>query len=453
MVEQIKSDLTSGKISTHFRNLAVPMAIGMVFYTLYNMVGIFFAGKLSTSAQAAIGIGHLVFFFLIAFGFGLNAAMAGLVGNACGRGDTENAKEIIDRGFIFSVIISISLVIVGFVVGPLIINLISEPGLYRYFASRYFLLLLISLPAFLISYTCNGALQAQGDSLSMQRALTWAFFLSVLLNPLLVFGVPGIWNGFRFDGITLAAILSQLFIMIYMVFKLKCSEIGLRLNFKRLILLRPIYIKIFNQMLPQCLSFQMVIIGSLVIQFALKGFGEHALAGYNIALRIEQLLLLPILGMAHALLPIVAQNFGAQKYDRVRQALFYCWKIGILTMILAYPVIWIFGALIIALFSSNLDVIDVGIGYLRIDGLILPFYAMLFAVNSFLQGVTRPASIFWIGLFRQGLLTGLFIWFFIMVLDFDIWGVWIGAGMSVIFGWMLSIFIAYRVARREIGGL
>ena len=216
---------------------------------------------------------------------------------------------------------------------------------------------------------------------------------------------------------------------------------------------RPIYIKIFNQMLPQCLSFQMVIIGSLVIQFALKGFGEHALAGYNIALRIEQLLLLPILGMTHALLPIVAQNFGAQKYDRVRKALFYCWKFGILTMILAYPVIWVFGALIIALFSSNLDVIDVGIGYLRIDGLILPFYAMLFAVNSFLQGVTRPASIFWIGLFRQGLLTGFFIWFLIVILDFDIWGVWIGAAMSVIFGWMLSIFIAYRVARREIGGL
>lgn len=453
MVEQIKSDLTTGKISIHFRNLAVPMAIGMIFYTLYNMVGIFFAGKLSTSAQAAIGIGHLVFFFLIAFGFGLNAAMAGLVGNARGRGDAENAKEIVDRGFVFTVFISILLVIVGFVFGPLIINLISEPGLYRYFAGRYFLFLLISLPAFLISYTCNGALQAQGDSLSMQRALTMAFFLSVLLNPLLVFGVPGIWNGFRFDGITIAAILSQLSIMIYMVSKLKCSEIGLRISFKGFMLPRPIYIKIFNQMLPQCLSFQMVIIGSLVIQFALKGFGEHALAGYNIALRIEQLLLLPILGMTHALLPIVAQNFGAQKYDRVRKALFYCWKFGILTMILAYPVIWVFGALIIALFSSNLDVIDVGIGYLRIDGLILPFYAMLFAVNSFLQGVTRPASIFWIGLFRQGLLTGFFIWFLIVVLDFDIWGVWIGAAMSVIFGWMLSIFIAYRVARREIGGL
>ncbi len=89
-------------------------------------------------AQVAIGIGHLVFFFLIAFGFGLNAVLAGLVGNACGRGDTENAKEFVDRGFIFTVFISISLVIVGFGFGPLIINLISEPGLYQSFAGRYF---------------------------------------------------------------------------------------------------------------------------------------------------------------------------------------------------------------------------------------------------------------------------------------------------------------------------
>ena len=206
-------------------------------------------------------------------------------------------------------------------------------------------------------------------------------------------------------------------------------------------------------MLPACLSFQMVIIGSLVVQFALKGFGEQALAGYNVALRIEQLLLLPILGMTQALLPIVAQNFGAQQYDRVRKALFYCWKFGVVMMIIAYPVIWVLGAKILAIFTTNREVIDIGVGYLRIDGLILPLYAMLFAVNSFLQGVARPASIFWIGLFRQGILTGVFIWMFISVLGFGVWGVWLGAGTSVILGWILSMFIAGRIARIEIGGL
>ena len=98
MVEMVKSDLTVGSIPEHFYRLAIPMAIGMVFYTLYNMVGIYFAGKLSTSAQAGIGIGHLVYFFLIAFGFGLNAAMAGLVGNSLGEKKISEAKVLIAKG-------------------------------------------------------------------------------------------------------------------------------------------------------------------------------------------------------------------------------------------------------------------------------------------------------------------------------------------------------------------
>ena len=211
--------------------------------------------------------------------------------------------------------------------------------------------------------------------------------------------------------------------------------------------------EIIKQMIPGCMSFQMVIIGSLVVQFALKGFGPNALAGYNIGLRIEQLLLLPILGMTQALLPIVAQNYGAKNFQRVRLALFYCCSAGFVTMIIVYPIIWIFGSGVLKVFTPSSEVISVGVSYLRIDGLILPLYAILFSINSFLQGVKRPASIFWIGLFRQGLLTAFFIWIFIGVLGCDVWGGWVGAGVSVFFGWMLSIFIAYKVANKEIGGL
>ena len=132
MVEKINSDLTVGPISKHFRTLAIPMAIGMVFYTLYNMVGIYFAGKLSTSAQAGLGIGHLIYFFLIAFGFGLNAAMAGLIGNLLGEGNINGAKKIVAQGIVFSIFISVSLILLGFVFGSFTLNLVSEPGLYRY---------------------------------------------------------------------------------------------------------------------------------------------------------------------------------------------------------------------------------------------------------------------------------------------------------------------------------
>ena len=453
MLEKVNSDLTVGSIPNHFYRLAMPMAIGMVFYTLYNMVGIYFAGKLSTSAQAGIGIGHLVYFFLIAFGFGLNAAMAGLVGNFLGERKINEAKVLITRGIILTIFISIILIVFGVVCGPLVINLVSEAGPYREYSVRYFLILLSALPAFLISYTCNGALQAQGDSVSMQRALVGAFFLIIIVTPILIFGVPNLWLGIGFDGISLSVVICQNLVMVFLLIQVKCSALGLHLISKVSLKNFQGYYEIIKQMIPGCMSFQMVIIGSLVVQFALKGFGPHALAGYNIGLRIEQLLLLPILGMTQALLPIVAQNYGAKNFQRVRLSLFYCCSAGFVMMIIVYPIIWIFSASVLKVFTSSSEVISVGVSYLRIDGLILPLYAILFSVNSFLQGVKRPASIFWIGLFRQGLLTAFFIWIFIGVLGCDVWGVWVGAGVSVFFGWVLSIFITYKVANKEIGGL
>ena len=90
------------------------------------------------------------------------------------------------------------------------------------------------------------------------------------------------------------------------------------------------------------------------------------------------------------------------------------------------------------LFTDNYEVLDVGVSYLKIDGLVLPIYAFLFSVNSLLQGLKRPTGIFWIGFVRQGIGSAFFIWLFISIFGFDYWGVWYGAVVSVILGSLLS---------------
>ena len=453
MLNENGADLTTGSVSNHLRRLAIPAATGMLFHTLYNIVDIYFAGKLSTESQAGMAIGYLTFFFLVSFGFGLNGAMASLVGNAIGKKDTKTAAELTIIGIFFALFISITLMMLGLILGPFALSLVSELGPYQDFGLRYYFLLLIALPAFLIAYTCNGILQAQGDAISMQRALIIAFFLNLFLNPLLIFGVPGFWSGLGFDGIALSTIFSQYFVMMFMLYKLVNSRIKLIVSFKILRVNYKILTEIFIQMLPPSLSFQMIIIGVLVMQFALKDFGSHAIAGHSVAMRLEQLILLPVLGMTHALLPLAAQNFGAKKYDRVRQSFSLCLKVGIGSMVICYPIIWVFGESVISLFTNNEDVINIGVIYLRIDGLILPVYALIFSINSFLQAVKRPYGVFFVGLFRQGFGIAFFIWIFISVYNFGVLGVWLGVSVSVIIGGFLSLIIAYRVGRIEIGGL
>lgn len=90
---QSRRDLRTRPIPGHFRALAVPAAIGMVFATLYNVVDVYFAGLLSTGEQPGLAITFQVFFILVAFGVGLGSAMGALIGNRLGSDDLAAAKR------------------------------------------------------------------------------------------------------------------------------------------------------------------------------------------------------------------------------------------------------------------------------------------------------------------------------------------------------------------------
>jgi Na+-driven multidrug efflux pump len=94
-------DLTKGSLARHFLRLAVPAAIGMVFSTLYNVVDVFFAGLISTDAQAGLAISFQAFFVFVTIGFGLSSAMTALVGNAIGAKDTAEASKDCNAGHWF----------------------------------------------------------------------------------------------------------------------------------------------------------------------------------------------------------------------------------------------------------------------------------------------------------------------------------------------------------------
>lgn len=105
------------------------------------------------------------------------------------------------------------------------------------------------------------------------------------------------------------------------------------------------------------------------------------------------------------------------------------------------------------LFTSDPEVIRVGVSYLHVDGFVLPFYMMLFSINSFLQALQKPIWTLWIGVYRQGIAVALFVWIFVRVLEFDVWGVWFGVALAVISGWGFAMFVARKVGREVIGGL
>ena len=448
-----KDDLTTGPMALHFRTLAIPAAFGMLFTTLYNVVDVYYAGLLSTDAQAGLAIGYQAFFILMAVGFGLSSALSTLVSNAKGSGDAAEAQRYVVQGLAFGGVITASCMVIGWFLGPELIVLVSEPGAYRDAAMGYFYWLIFALPGFLLAYGGNGILQAHGDSRSMQRALMAAFIANIGLNPLFMFGLPGVWSGMGFNGIAAATIISQTGVMVYILVRIFRLEVMQSVQITAFQPDKDSFRKIFAQLLPAGSAMIIMFISGFVVQFALKTFGGHAVAAYGVALRIEQILLLPVLGMTGALLPIAGQNFGAQKYDRVREALKYCWGVGFAMTALATPILFFAGTFVMALFSNDPDVIRAGSSYLRVDAFLFPIYMMLFSINSLLQAFKQAIWTLWISVYRQGFAVAFFVWVFISFTDFGVQGVWFGIAAAVTSGWVLSLIILRNVARTQIGGL
>ena len=440
-------------MALHFRTLAIPAAFGMLFTTLYNVVDVYYASLLSTDAQAGLAIGYQAFFILMAVGFGLSSALSTLVSNAKGSGDAAEAQRYVVQGLAFGGVITASCMVIGWFLGPELIVLVSEPGAYRDAAMGYFYWLIFALPGFLLAYGGNGILQAHGDSRSMQRALMAAFIANIGLNPLFMFGLPGVWSGMGFNGIAAATIISQTGVMVYILVRIFRLEVMQSVQITAFQPDKDSFRKIFAQLLPAGSAMIIMFISGFVVQFALKTFGGHAVAAYGVALRIEQILLLPVLGMTGALLPIAGQNFGAQKYDRVRKALKYCWGVGFAMTALATPILFFGGTFVMALFSNDPDVIRAGSSYLRVDAFLFPIYMMLFSINSLLQAFKQAIWTLWISVYRQGFAVAFFVWVFISFTDFGVQGVWFGIAAAVTSGWVLSLIILRNVARTQIGGL
>ena len=425
----------------------------MLFSTLYNVVDTFYAGYFGTQAQAGLAVGFQAFFILVAIGFGLSSAMSALVGNAKGRRDAADARHLAAQGIGLGVMATVAMMIIAAFAGPALIAVVSEPGGYREAGLGYFYWLVFALPGFIIGPTANGILQARGDTRSLQRALVAAFFVNVGLNPLLMFGVPGVIGGMGFNGIALATIISQTGVAAYVLWQVFGRSMMQDLKWAEFTPVPAKYYEIFAQAFPAGFALLVTFSSGFIVQYALKEHGEAALAAYGITMRVEQLFLLPALGITISLVPIAAQNFGAGNYDRVRAAFHRCWILGVVGTTLAFPFLWFGGGWAARVFSSDPEVIRVSALFLKVEAAILPVYVVLFSINSLLQALKQAAWTMWIGIYRQWIGIALFIWLFAYVIDGGLTGIRLGIAAGVGTGLVLSVWIAVRVAKLRIGGL
>lgn len=437
-------DFTSAHIPTLIRKLAVPASVGFIFNTLFNVVDTYWGGKISTSALAAMGLTFPVFFIILSLGIGMGTGTTALISQSLGAGQHEEADKYGFQAVSFSIINSVLLTIIGLLIAPSLFLILGASNEYLQIAIQYMDIILYGTVFFLMNSILNALLNARGDTKTYRNYLIIGFFLNVILDPWFMYGGFGFPElGIR--GIALSTILIQVIGTIYMISITRKRQIFEHARFEDFIPNRKYFAALFGQGFPASLNMLTVAIGIFVITYFASQFGKEAVAAYGIATRIEQIALLPTIGLNIAALTLAGQNMGAARPERVYES----WKLniryGLMIISIGVVAVSLFASQLMQAFTADMKVIEIGAEYLHIAVLFFFAYVFLNISVSTLQGMKKPLYAIFVGAYRQFLVPLPLFLFLAIYLEWGTKGIWWGIFVA---NWSAAIFTFFYTRRQ-----
>lgn len=440
------TDLTKGNISQHIRTLAIPASIGLIFNTLYNVVDTFYSGKIGTDSMAGLAVSFPIFYIIIAISSGLGSGTTALSSIAIGKKEKKNFHQYIKNSLYISLLISFIIILIAPTLSEFLFKISGSSGNTLKEGTRYMDTLFYGSLFFILNFILNGALSAQGDTKSYRNALIIGFFLNLILDPMFIYG----WLNFPIlgtMGIALATVIVQIITSLYLIYRLFKSHLFDIHLFKSSNFSLSTVKELLQQGIPTSLNTATIALGVFIINyFILKFSNDSTLAAYGAAMRIEQLALLPALGLNSATLTISGQNYGAKFYSRIFEVRKIALTIGIIIMVVAGLIIYPLAPHLIAIFNKEATVINAGAVYLRIEFFALPTYVILGILISIMQAIKKPGFAVYIGLYRQILMPIPLFYFLSNTLNFGVRGIWWG----IVFLTWSSVIVTYIYSNRQL---
>ena len=437
-----KLNLTEDPIPYLIIKMAVPVSIGFFFHTMFNVVDTYFASQINSVAVAAITITFPIFFMIIAISSGTRQGATALIANAEGANDKVLAKQYLVQTVSFSIIAAIFIMIVGLISAPYLFRIMHAEGEYFNFAIQYTNILLYGCLFIILDSTPTAGLNAVGDTKTYGRVFIIGFFVNLILDPLFIYGYGPI-PSMGVKGIAYATIFAEFIATIYVFYRIKkmtnfFDNIAIKEFFPNI----KIQLEIAKQAFPASINMFAVGAGFFIITFFVSFFptpetSDISIAAYGIAIRIEQIILLPAIGLNFACLSLTGQNYGALNIDRIREGYLTCMKYGLILLFFGGIILYLGASFFMHLFTNDDQVINIGIEYIQIAAFFTPVIAILNISIALMQGLKMPTYTVFISIFKEIIAAIIIIYLLSFYFNFQLKGIW----SSILIINYLSLFV------------
>jgi putative MATE family efflux protein len=385
-------DLTAHSIGKHILQMALPIAAGMLFQTLYFLIDLYFVAHLGDAAIAGVGAAGNIMFIVFALTQVLGVGTVALISHAVGRKDQPDATRVFNQSFSLSIVSGIVTLVAGYLIAAPYMHALGADAATVSAGIDYLWWFLPSLALQFAVVAMGSALRGTGIVQPSMIVQVLTVILNAVLAPILIAG----WGTGHPMGVAGAGLASSLSLAVGVVLLgvyfrrlehyVTFDSTAWRWDFA-------VWGRLLRIGLPAGGEFVLMFIYMAFIYWIIRPFGQDAQAGFGIGQRLNQSLFLPAMAVAFATAPIVGQNYAAGKFARVRETFVRATLIGAVIMALLTILCQLRAEWMARVFTTEPEAVAVATQFLHLISLNFIASGVVFTCSAVFQGLgnTVPA--------------------------------------------------------------
>jgi putative MATE family efflux protein len=402
--DELKNSDKLGRVSIKklLLRLSIPSAIGLIVGTSYNLVDTIYVGRLGVLAITALSVVFPIQMILAGLATGVGVGTQSLISRLLGKKNKLIACQVAGNSIVLALIFGIVTSILGLFFSNIIVGLFISDSQIIEMASSYIKIILIgSFSLFFLRAGLN-ILRGQGNYVLPMLILVFTAILNIIIDPLLIFGI-WFFPKLGIQGAAIATVFSRIISSVIILFILKGRFNELKIKIRDL--------KINNKLIS---SIAIVGVPTLMIQLVmsitiagtnriLEGLtlGGVAIAVMGIYFKLQSIILTPALALSRSFVPVIGYNYGAKKYDRIREALKLSIIFTFLISFVAFLAFQLIPDVLIKIFNSDTTLINIGTEAFRRVNILFFTYGPAVIFISLFQGIGSVTKVFFALALRQ----------------------------------------------------
>lgn len=396
-------DLTIGSLWKVIAVLTFPMIIGIMATMSVSMVDTYFVGKLGSNELAALSFTFPITITIASLAIGLGAGAAAVVSQAIGAKNEKEAKRLSTDSLLVATLIVVVISFIGLLTIEPLFMLLGARGEVLTMIERYMWIWYISMPFLVIPMVANAIIRAVGDAVWPSIIMIGAAVINIIVTPTLVFGW-GFIPAYNIEGAAYGTLIARVFSLVLALYVAYYRKKMIVLFVPALSEIAQSCKKVLKVGIPAGVGSAVNPFGVTIVISVIATFGAETVAAFGVATRIETFACIPMFALSASIAPIVGQNWGANKKNRVLQAVRYCYLLCCVWSMFILLVLYFLAEPISQALASDAAIAKESASYLGIATVGLWGYGIVIVSAAAFNALGRPLSSLSYYLFRTVLL-------------------------------------------------